>query len=39
MTELRPYQAGAVEAIERVVGALYVLPTGGGKAQQKPGAA
>jgi hypothetical protein len=28
---LRPYQARAVEAIERAVRALYVLPTGGGK--------
>lgn len=31
MTDLRDYQAAAVEQIERAIKALYVLPTGGGK--------
>jgi Type III restriction enzyme, res subunit len=31
MSELRDYQADAVEKIENAVRALYVLPTGGGK--------
>lgn len=31
MTELRPYQAAAVEQIEQSTKALFVLPTGGGK--------
>jgi DNA repair protein RadD len=31
MTDLRDYQAAAVEQIERAGKALYVLPTGGGK--------
>lgn len=31
MSELRDYQIKAVEAVERAIRALYVLPTGGGK--------
>ena len=31
MTDLRDYQAQAVEEIEKAIKALYVLPTGGGK--------
>ena len=31
MTDLRDYQARAVEEIEKAVRAIYVLPTGGGK--------
>jgi DNA repair protein RadD len=31
MTDLRDYQARAIDEIERAIKALYVLPTGGGK--------
>ena len=31
MTDLRDYQAQAIEQLEKATKALYVLPTGGGK--------
>ena len=36
MTDLRDYQAAAVEQIERAGKALYVLPTGGARPSWPP---